>query len=398
LSQDQFFGRSNVAKHILETVSPDYYEAFRNYLSDPGKYSARAALTLTSANGGYLLPFVLDPTIILTNRRTANRGGGSATSSRPPPARGTASTPPVSPAAWLSDGGTAADASPTVANVVVTPDKAAAWGVRLVRGARGHRLRPAAPPAPGGTRRTVSRRRRFATNTTAGIPVGIVPAATTVVTTATTLVVARPTSTPPRPRATAVPQRARVRVGGERRPDQPGPPARHRRWRVVLDEPRQGPARNADRRAHLRVDHDGLGAGRRDPADGVRVTSPSFIIVDRVGVSMIYEPLVKGSGSPLPSGQIFAYVETKKANPKMIEVGVLLLPHDIAPCALWLRARRTFCCAGGENVYAILLESGRGGERPGLPRYRALPKELAIRIDFQWLAGDRPEGLFPTRL
>jgi len=28
-----------------------------------------------------------------------------------------------------------------------------------------------------------------------------------------------------------------------------------------------------------------------------------FLIVDRVGVSLIYEPLVKGSGSSLPSGQ-----------------------------------------------------------------------------------------------
>ena len=28
-----------------------------------------------------------------------------------------------------------------------------------------------------------------------------------------------------------------------------------------------------------------------------------FFIVDRVGVSLIYEPLVKGSGSQLPSGQ-----------------------------------------------------------------------------------------------
>jgi len=58
--QDQFFGTANVARHVLETGTPDYYDAFREYLSDPGKYSARAALTLTSANGGYLLPFVLD--------------------------------------------------------------------------------------------------------------------------------------------------------------------------------------------------------------------------------------------------------------------------------------------------------------------------------------------------
>jgi len=67
-AQDQFFGQSKVAQHILETGSQEYNEAFREYMRDPIGTAQRTALSLTpSANGGFLLPFVLDPTIILTN-------------------------------------------------------------------------------------------------------------------------------------------------------------------------------------------------------------------------------------------------------------------------------------------------------------------------------------------
>jgi hypothetical protein len=65
-------------------------------------------------------------------------------------------------------------------------------------------------------------------------------------------------------------------------------------------------------------------------------------------------------------------VETKKANPKMIEVGRW---HKAPPCASerssdgplpvmtctlcgLASGEAAFCCAGCENVYAILVESG----------------------------------------
>jgi hypothetical protein len=60
MAQSAYLGQTNVAKHILETGSQEYYDTFREYLADPARVSARASLTLTSANGGYLLPFVLD--------------------------------------------------------------------------------------------------------------------------------------------------------------------------------------------------------------------------------------------------------------------------------------------------------------------------------------------------
>lgn len=49
-----------IAEHILLTGGDEYQEAFRAYMEDPQGYAQRAALSLTLANGGYLLPFVLD--------------------------------------------------------------------------------------------------------------------------------------------------------------------------------------------------------------------------------------------------------------------------------------------------------------------------------------------------
>lgn len=59
-TETHYFGQANIAKHILETGSQEYLDAFRAYLNDPQGETRRAALSLTNANGGYLLPFVLD--------------------------------------------------------------------------------------------------------------------------------------------------------------------------------------------------------------------------------------------------------------------------------------------------------------------------------------------------
>src|SRR6266498_3663215 len=49
-----------IAEHLLTTGSEEYQEAFNAYLEKPQQNATRAALSLTQANGGYLLPFVLD--------------------------------------------------------------------------------------------------------------------------------------------------------------------------------------------------------------------------------------------------------------------------------------------------------------------------------------------------
>src|SRR5262249_15239674 len=61
MAQDNYRGQSKVAQHILTTGSEEYREAFEAYLENPQQNAVRAALSLTLANGGYLLPFVLDP-------------------------------------------------------------------------------------------------------------------------------------------------------------------------------------------------------------------------------------------------------------------------------------------------------------------------------------------------
>ena len=58
-----------VAQHILEHGSPDYVDAFFHYMRTG---QTRAALSTTGANGGFLIPFHLDPTIILTDDGSTN--------------------------------------------------------------------------------------------------------------------------------------------------------------------------------------------------------------------------------------------------------------------------------------------------------------------------------------
>lgn len=62
------------AELFMATSSPDYMSAYRTWLRSAGApiYTAaeaeavRASMSLTSANGGYSLPFLLDPTLIAT--------------------------------------------------------------------------------------------------------------------------------------------------------------------------------------------------------------------------------------------------------------------------------------------------------------------------------------------
>ena len=62
---------SGIARHILMTGSQDYYEGFRAYVRDPEGMAARAT-TVGTGSLGYMLPFVLDPTIILSNDGSSN--------------------------------------------------------------------------------------------------------------------------------------------------------------------------------------------------------------------------------------------------------------------------------------------------------------------------------------
>jgi HK97 family phage major capsid protein len=186
--------------------------------------------------------------------------------------------------------------------VVVTPSKAAAWVYgsyevledtdfgqqlpRLLADAK-DRLEEAA----------------FATNTTAGIPIGIVPAATTVVTTGTTTVIALAdvyavqAALPPRFRnAPGCAWVANVAIINKvRQLDTAGGASFWTNLGKGQPETLLG--------APIYESTTMSGAVSSGALEAIIGDFGQYIIVDRVGVSMIYDPLVQGSGGILPSGQ-----------------------------------------------------------------------------------------------
>jgi HK97 family phage major capsid protein len=118
---------TEVARQMLVTGSPEYLAAFESYLIDPGGFSQRAALSLTAANGGYLVPFTLDPTIILTNAGSANPYRQQATVKTTTTNDWNGVTSAGVSAEWTAEGTEAADASPTVGQLKITPQKADAY-------------------------------------------------------------------------------------------------------------------------------------------------------------------------------------------------------------------------------------------------------------------------------
>lgn len=292
----------NMWQHVLTTGTPEYREAFTSYLANPTV--ARTALSLASANGGYLLPFVLDPSIVLTNAASANpyRRISNVKSTTSNTWNGVTSAGIT--AAWLAEGTAATDNTPTVGNIVITPNKAAAWlfgsfevladtdfGTQLpslLQDAK-DRLEEAA----------------FAVGTGTAQPKGVVTAATTTVATATTgaYVVgdayALHAALPPRfrnsPNAAFVANVAQI--NRTRQLDTAGGASF---WT------------NLGQGAPEQL----LGKGIYESSSMASVLTTTskimvfgdfsqYYIVDRVGTSIIYEPMITGTGASanLPTGQ-----------------------------------------------------------------------------------------------
>lgn len=119
-----------IARHALMTGYDEYVDAFRLYLNDPqgeGLRAAQRSLTLGTASGGYLLPYVLDPTIVLSSDGSTN------------PYRQLAEIKTTTSNAWqgvnsagvqmgwLDEGGQATDNTPSTGQIQIFPKKAAAW-------------------------------------------------------------------------------------------------------------------------------------------------------------------------------------------------------------------------------------------------------------------------------
>jgi HK97 family phage major capsid protein len=299
-----YFSKNNIARHILETGSQEYYDAFEKYIANPDDMVARAALNLGVASGGYLLPFVLDPTIVLTNNASANpyRRVSNVKTTTSNTWNGVTSAGVT--AAWLAEGVAAVDASPTVGNIVITPLKAAAWVFgsfevlsdtdfgqqlpRLLADAK-DRLEEAA----------------FATGTGTAQPTGVVVGATSTTATVTTgaYVLADVynlhASLPPRFRNS--PNCAWVanvaQINRTRALDTAGGASF---WtNLGKDQPEQLMGKPIYESSSI----DPVLTTTHKPM--VFGDFSNYYIVDRVGVSIIYEPMVTGTGASanVPTGQ-----------------------------------------------------------------------------------------------
>lgn len=118
-----------IARHILMTGSEEYRNAFRQYMEEAHEKGDAAfrAINLTAGSGGYLLPYVLDPTIVLTNNASANpfRRVSRVVQTTSNAWQGVNSAGVT--AAWVAEATTSSDNSPTVGQIQLIPVKGAAW-------------------------------------------------------------------------------------------------------------------------------------------------------------------------------------------------------------------------------------------------------------------------------
>lgn len=300
-----------IARHILETGSPAYHEAFEDYVRSGDNY--RAAMSLTGSAGGFLVPFTLDPTIILTNNGATNpfRGISTIKTITTDDWNGVSSAGVT--AEWLAEGTESADASPTFAQPSITPQKAAAWlfgsfevlsdssvagDVSMLIADAKDRLEATA----------------FATGSGSGQPFGIV--------TELGLVTAsRVSGTSGTPASTATLAQADAYALDNDLPPRHRPNASFVANKAVWNTMRQALSAGSANNNTFWVDFGGAQPSKligypvyeSSAMDSTIVSGSTddvivlgdfkkYFIVDRVGLSIMYEPLVKGSNQR-PTGQ-----------------------------------------------------------------------------------------------
>lgn len=117
-----------IARRILQTGSPLYKRAFGKYLAQrPLSQDESRALSLTSASGGYAVPFVLDPTIIPTSNLAVNpfRAISRVEQITVDEWRGVSSAGIT--AAYAAEVTASSDNAPTLAQPVISTEKAQAF-------------------------------------------------------------------------------------------------------------------------------------------------------------------------------------------------------------------------------------------------------------------------------
>lgn len=291
-----------IARHMLLTGSDEYQDAFRAYVEDPEGQAQRAALSLTLANGGYMLPFVLDPTIVLTNSGSANPWRRISAIKQTTSNTWNGVTSAGVSAGWLAEGTEASDNTPTVGNIQITPQKAAAWVFGSYESLSDTDFAQQLPMLLGDARDRLEEA-AFATGTGTAQPKGVIVGATTTVSTATT----------------------GAYVVGDVYGTQQALPARFRNssstaW--VMNVATINKSRQFDTAGGASF-WTNLGKGQPETLLGSPIYESStmvgtlttgskiavfgdfsqYYIVDRVGVSLMYEPMVKGTANARPTGQ-----------------------------------------------------------------------------------------------
>jgi HK97 family phage major capsid protein len=117
-----------IARHLLLTGSADYHREFRQYMKTqwPGEL-LRASMTLTDANGGYLVPFTLDPTIILTNAGIIDPLRQISTIKQIATDSWNGVTSAGVTSAWTAEAAEASDGSPGFGQPSIVPKRADTW-------------------------------------------------------------------------------------------------------------------------------------------------------------------------------------------------------------------------------------------------------------------------------
>lgn len=310
-------GNSRIAEHILLTGSKEYRDAFRAYLEDPqwerGPDRFRA-INLTAGSGGYLLPYVLDPSIVLTNAASANpfrriARGASTTSNAWQGVNSAGVT-----AAWITEAGTAGDNSPTVGQIQITPQKGAAWVFGSYEALDDTDFGTQLPTLLADARDRLESA-AFTTGSGTNQPLGFVPGgygtagAVLIATTATVVntdVYNVQAALPPRFRnSRSVGWVANITwLNKIRAIDTSGGSSFWANFGSDTPEQLLGkPIYEVSDMKGTTTAVTGSGGSVLAFADWEQ-----FIIVDRVGVSMLYEPMVKGTAGSIPTGQAGWYM------------------------------------------------------------------------------------------
>ena len=128
----------DLARYVLVHGSADYRSAFKAWMKAASKGNApvlsqaeaeavRAAMSLTSANGGYALPTLLDPTLIKTGAMSKNPIRRIARVEQGTQDKWNGVTAGNVATYWVAEGGAFTEGSPTLGGVQVDAAKLTAW-------------------------------------------------------------------------------------------------------------------------------------------------------------------------------------------------------------------------------------------------------------------------------